>query len=46
MMKAALIQLHVSSGEIPEKRWMHVEQLLSELEGQKQVSRKKLSGSK
>lgn len=35
MMKAALIQLHVSSREMPGQRWMHVEQLLSELEGQK-----------
>ena len=33
-MKAALIQLRVSSREIPEERWVRVEQLLSGLEGQ------------
>ena len=33
-MKAALIQLRVSSREIPEERWVRVEQLLSGLEGE------------
>ena len=33
-MRAALIQLRVSSGEVPAQRWMRVERMLSQLMGQ------------
>ena len=33
-MRAALIQLRVSSGEAPAQRWMRVERMLSQLMGQ------------